>query len=158
MNYAVAVSSIKPFLQRPERVVEAPRVTPRQEAAPRTERYGNIVGMYINAQAPPPDSWFVYTNSGELAYAVTGSRIPTLIDMVLVGADPDWRSIVYAIDSNCDGIIDLLGLDSNGDDVIDRYGRPTQPVRLASRAPEFAQALMRGAIPYREVRLCATRR
>lgn len=155
LNYAVAVDVVKAFLQRAESRAAAPVPSPRT-AAYRTEPYGtNIVGMYINAQVPPPDVWFVYQNSGkQLVYSAKGSRTPMQIDTIIQGADPQWQSLVYYFDADCDGEIDLIGFDSNGDGIIDRYDLPREPFPLASLAPELMQALQQGTMPYSQLRMC----
>jgi S1-C subfamily serine protease len=155
LNYAVAVDVVKAFLQRAESRAAAPAPSPRA-AAYRTESYGtNIVGVYINARVPPPDVWFVYQDSGkQLAYSAKGSRTPTQIDTVIQGADPEWRSLLYYFDADCDGWIDLIGFDSDADSVVDRYDLPHEPFPLASLAQELTQALQEGTIPYSQLRMC----
>ena len=155
LNYAVAVDVVKAFLQRTESRAAAPAPSPRP-ASYRTEPYGtNIVGVYINARVPPPDVWFVYQDSGkQLAYSAIGSQTPTRIDTIIQGADPQWRSLVYYFDADCDGTIDLIGFDSNGDGIIDRYDLPREPFPLASLAPELVQAFQQSVIPYPQLRMC----
>lgn len=155
LNYAVAVDVVKAFLQRAESRVATPAPSPRA-AAYRTEPYGtNIVGVYINARVPPPDVWFVYQESGkQLAYSARGSRTPTQIDTVIQGADPEWKSLLYYFDADCDGQIDLIGFDSNGDGTIDRYDLPREPFPLVSLARELTQAIQNGTIPYPQIQVC----
>lgn len=155
LNYAVAVDVVKAFLQRAESRAAAPASSPRA-ASYRTEPYGtNIVGVYINARVPPPDVWFVYQDSGkQLAYSARGSRTPTQIDTIIQGAEPQWQSLVYYFDADCDGQIDLIGFDSNGDGIIDRYDLPREPFPLASLARELVQGLQQGIIPYPQLRMC----
>ena len=120
------------------------------------ESYGkNIVGVYINARVPPPDVWMVYHDLREQpVYAAKGSVTSTKIDTVVQAADPQWQSLVYYFDRDCDGKIDLIGFDSNGDGTIDRYDLPREPFPLASLARELAQALQQGIIPYPQLRMC----
>jgi S1-C subfamily serine protease len=155
LNYAVAVDVVKTFLQRAESRAAAPVPSPRP-ASYRTEPYGtNIVGVYIDAQVPPPDVWFVYQDSGrQLAYSARGSRTPTRIDTVIQGADPQWRSLVYYFDADCDGQIDLIGFDSDANGAVDRYELPREPFPLANLAQELTQALQQGIIPYSQLQIC----
>jgi S1-C subfamily serine protease len=155
LNYAVAVDVVKAFLQRTESRVAAPAPSPRA-AAYRTEPYGpNIVGMYVNARVPPPDVWFVYRDSREQpAYAAARSVSGTEINIVIQGGDPQWQSLAYYFDVNCDGEIDLIGFDSDADGVLDRYDLPREPFPLVSLARELTQALQQGIIPYAQLRIC----
>jgi hypothetical protein len=78
----------------------------------------------------------------------------TKIDTVIQGADPDWQSVGYYVDADCNGVIDLIGFDANGDGEIDRYDLPREPFPLASLARELAQAIQQGTIPYPQVQMC----
>ena len=155
LNYAVAADVVKEFLQRAESRVAAPAPSPRASAY-RMEPYGtNIVGVYVDARVPPPDVCLVYHDSREQpAYAAKGSVMPTRIDTVIQGGDPQWQSLAYYLDVNCDGKIDLIGFDANGDGTIDRYRLPEGPLQVASLAKELAQALQHGIIPYSQLRIC----
>ena len=155
LNYAIAVDGIEAFLAKTKSQTTALIPSPLA-ASYRTESYGpNIVGMYRNAQLPPPDVWFVSQGSGkQLAYSARGSETPTQIDTVIQGADPEWQSLVYYFDIDCNGEIDLIGFDADGDGVVDRYGLPQEPFPLASLAQELTQALQQGTIPYSQLRVC----
>jgi len=61
---------------------------------------------------------------------------------------------VYYLDTNCDGVIDLVGYDLEGNGRLERYGPPPQPQRLAQLARELAEALTDSIIPYSQVRMC----
>ncbi len=155
LNYAVAVDSVKAFLEKPTGDAIPPPAEPSTTSG-KAERYGNIVGAYIKAQQPPPDVWFVYKGGETPAYALQGMRNRLQIDVVFAATRLEQnaeQSVVYYIDSNCDGVIDLLGLDANVDDIIDKYARPGQVAELADLAPEFAQAVANRSIPYSNVKL-----
>ena len=109
----------------------------------------------MNTSVPPPDVWMVYRDEKEKpAYAAKGDTVSTQIDTVVLGADSEWDSLVYYLDADCDGMIDLIGFDSNGDGTIDRYDLPREPFPLASLARELAQALQQGLIPYSQLQVC----
>jgi len=174
LNYAVAVDTVAAFLREPAspptspapqpEVAPGPGPTPSPTPVPgpgapayRMEPFGpHIVGAYITARVPPPDVWLVYRDpSGQhLAYAAKGSKTPTRIDTLVVGADPQWQVLVYHFDTNCDGVIDLLGYDLEGDGTIERYSPPPQPQHLADLAGELRAAFADGTIPYSQVQLC----
>jgi hypothetical protein len=78
----------------------------------------------------------------------------TKIDTVVQGGDPQWQSLAYYVDGDCDGKIDLIGYDANGDGTIDRYRLPEGHLQVASLAKELAQALQQGTIPYPQLRVC----
>ena len=155
LNYAVAVDVVKAFLQREGGRVATPAPRPRPTSR-RMEHYGeHIVGVYVNTSLPPPDVWMVYREKKEQpAYAAKGSAIPTQIDTIVLGADPAWNSLVYYLDADCNGVIDLIGFDSNSDGTIDRYDLPREPFPLVSLAGELSQAIQRGTIPYSRLRMC----
>lgn len=188
LNYAVAVDTVKAFLQKPASAPAppAPRVGPPpiQRPAPgphpaapgpgftpspspvpgpgssayRMEPFGRqIVGVYIDAQAPPPDVWLVYRTSqrGNPSYAAKGSGASTQIDTIIVGADPQWQALVYYLDTDCDGAVDLVGYDTEGDGKLERYDPPSEPVRVIDLAQELVAALRDGTIPYSQVQTCS---
>lgn len=160
LNYAVAIDTVKAFLEKPTGD-DIPQTAEPLTTSVKAERYGDIVGSYVNSRQPPPDVWFIYKGGESPAYAVKGSQDRLRIDVVLAATQLEEnaeQSIVYYIDANCDGVVDLLGLDENTDDIIDRYARPKQVVEITGLAPEFAQALARRTIPYPKVKLCTRKR
>src|SRR5262249_16996406 len=62
LNYAVAVDVVKSFLQQ-AKSTSVPSTSSVRPASYRTETYGNVVGVYINARVPPPDVWVVYKDA-----------------------------------------------------------------------------------------------
>ena len=153
LNFAVAADAIEAFLAEP-----AASPPPPPTAAPnayRLETHGNIVGVYLATPTPPPSAWLVYRDGRDRpAYAATGHTDPLQIDTVIRGADPSWRSLVYYIDADCDGAVDLIGYGDAGSGALDRYDRPAQRLALVDLAAELAQALDLQTLPYPQVRLC----
>lgn len=68
--------------------------------------------------------------------------------------DSGSQGLAYYIDTNCDGIVDLIAYQKAGSDTIDSYQRPVSQIRLDSIAIDLATALENGTIPYRQVKLC----
>jgi S1-C subfamily serine protease len=175
LNYAVAVDTVRAFLQKaaspPAPPVPHPGTVPSPSPAPspvpvpgpgvpayRMEPFGQqIVGVYVNARVPPPDVWLVYRDPARQhpAYAAKGSKTSAKIDTIVIGADPQWQALVYYFDTNCDGVIDLVGYDMEGNGKLERYSSPSEPLRVADLVREFASALQDGAIPYSQVQVCS---
>ena len=158
LNYAVSASAIAAFLSQQNTYKMAKDVTTPKSKPGQLERYGNIVGRYAGSQSPPPDEWYVVADKSKLAYRLQGMKSRLQLDVVTVGADPEWKTLTHYFDLNCNGLIDVIGRDTDGDGEIDRHRPPAQDFALASLAPEFDQALQRGALPYPELRLCMPRR
>jgi S1-C subfamily serine protease len=156
LNYAVAADVVAGFLQQPASTAAAPAAPAPRPSSYRTESYGpNIVGVYIDARVPPPDVWFVYGESrAQPAYAATGRVTATDLNTVIEGGDPQWQSLVYYFDVDCDGEIDLIGDSFKGNGTIDRYRLPERPLRVADLAKELTQALQQHLIPYSQLRMC----
>ena len=152
-NYAVTVDVIQAFLQQ-----SADRMTiPTPDAIPaayRIESYGkHIAGVYVGTAVPPPDVWLVYQDSQtQPIYAARGQAKPSHIDTIIQAADPGWQSLVSYVDSDCDGMVDLIGHIRDGAPA--RYDRPSQPLQLSDLAVELADALTEGAIPYSQMQIC----
>ncbi len=173
LNYAAAVDVVKEFLQKAENppLLSTSRPaapSPSRPAAPPVQRPGasayrmepfgqHIVGVYVDACVPPPDVWLVYLDSGREhpAYAAKGNKASTRIDTIIVGADPQWQVLVYYFDTDCDGVIDLVGYDTGGDGKIERYRQPPQSLRITDLAKELVIALHDGTIPYSQVETCS---
>lgn len=171
-NYAVAVDVIKSFLQKPTSEstpspsrpgLTAPSVpTPRPSPgfgppAYRAESFGkHIIGVYVEARVPPPDVWMVYRDLSKQqpAYGAKSSRGSGQIDTVVLGADPRWQALVHYFDTNCDGLVDLIGYDVQGAGMPERYSPPPEPLHIATLASELVAALQGGTIPYPQLRVC----
>jgi hypothetical protein len=92
--------------------------------------------------------------SQQPSYGAKSSRGSGQIDTVVLGADPRWQALVHYFDTNCDGLVDLIGYDMQGAGMPERYSPPPEPLRLASLASELVTALQDGTIPYPQLRLC----
>lgn len=157
LNYAVSVESVRAFLQSSANEVKDPSMNSKTTLS-KIERYGDIIGGYNEPTDPPPDMWLITNAANGPAYVVRGSNDRLLMNLVLVAtnsSEGNGNSILYHIDANCDGMVDVLGLDENTDGVIDRYGRPEQQYSLVTLTPEFATALARHTIPYSNLKLCS---
>jgi S1-C subfamily serine protease len=155
LNYAIAGDTIETFLKRPtNRVTEGP--AKENDKVSRIERFGgNIAGAYMQSQNPPPDVWFVLQGDQEMPeYAVMGASTKDKLDTVFKGVDPKWRLTAYYYDTNCDGVVDLIGYSAAGSTKIDRYQRPETEIRLDSLAPDVARAFETGLIPYHQIKFC----
>jgi hypothetical protein len=58
------------------------------------------------------------------------------------------------MDTDCDGIIDLIGLQKAGEEDIGSYRKPKKIMYTKSLAREIDQALKAGKIPYPQIRVC----
>ncbi len=152
LNYAVAVDTVKSFLQQ-ARSTSASSPASARPASYKTEAYGsNLMGIYVNTRVPPPDVWLSRDAARKLVIA-KGSKSMTQIDTVIQeGSQP--KTWVYYSDLDCDGKVDLIGYDVNGDDIVDRYDLPQKPVRIVDLAGELVQALRKGIVPYPQLHVC----
>jgi hypothetical protein len=73
---------------------------------------------------------------------------------VIMSKDSGSQTLMYYIDTNCDGIVDLIAYQKTSSDTIDSYQRSVSEIRLDSIAIDFATALANGTIPYHQVHLC----
>jgi S1-C subfamily serine protease len=152
LNYAIAADTVGTFLKRPTSRIAKPAAP--NAATSRVEQFGeHILGEYTDSRTPPPDLWAVFTGaSGDSPdYAVMGSSGKTKLDTLFKGTDPKWNGVVYYFDTDCDGVIDLVGYKDPGSTTIDKYQRPESPIRLDSLGNELANAFSSGVIPYRQV-------
>lgn len=156
LNYAVAADVIKTFLAEAP-TVPSPTTSSVAPSAYRIELVGKqIVGLYLDARVPPPDVWLVYRDATrtQLAYAVRGHAGVTPIDTV-IQATQGSPSLTFYFDTNCDGVIDLVGYSSTGTGSIDRYDIPQQRVLISALAREFVTTLQQGLISYPQIRVCS---
>jgi hypothetical protein len=118
-------------------------------ATSRVEQFGeHILGEYVESRTPPPDRWWVFTDaSGDKPdYVVVGFSSRAKLDSFVKGTDRKWDSLVYYFDTDCDGVIDLIGYQDVGSKTIDRYQRPESSIRLNALARQLAKALDDGTI------------
>jgi hypothetical protein len=114
------------------------------------------MAVYLNPARRLPDLWLVHgaaTNSA--SYVVMGSVTPTLIDTVVELKSPDWRSVAYYFDFDCDGRVDLAGFGTSGDGSIDRYDLPGNDLLISNLAAGLIAALQEGhKLPYPQIHVC----
>lgn len=157
LNYAVGLDTIQQFL-RAEKTA-SPTRRPSSEAPKCPEIYATtsrewpkLLGCYAAASTPPPDMWIVYYASQSLAYAATSSASVGQIDTVVKSRGE--QGVVYFIDRNCDGIIDLIGYQRKNSDRIDTFRQPSELLRLVDLAKDVDLAIKTKKIPYPQVRVC----
>lgn len=165
LNYAVAVDTVQHFLQQPP---SPPQRSPSTNTTQQTQdhcpdRYdslgrgwNNIGGCYEQkGTAPPPDYWIVkHDPEGKQSYVVIGRTEKTQLDMVFQASSTVPGEIDWYVDSDCDGMVDVLGYQAVGSDKIERYGYPPEPYPISSQAKELHQALMNYQIPLSSVQFC----
>jgi S1-C subfamily serine protease len=163
LNYALAVDEIQKFLQRTES-----RRAQRQQTASvaqpgfncpeaydtKAQRWSDILGCYNNRNSPPPNAWIVFGAPKSVKYMASNSFPAGMIDTVITNVDPNWQNLIYAFDSNCDGVIDLVGQSHGGKIDPDSYRSPAKSLRLVSVTTELDSALKSGRIPYPQLRVC----
>jgi len=160
LNYAVAVDGIKELLRRrtsrkaqPSKFAGKPRCPESYDTT--GKGWPKILGCYIISRTAPPDLWFVYHGPNETAtYAVPYSKDKGQINTVIISEGQQWKSLWYYMDTDCDGIVDLIGHQYAGEKEIQRYRRPTQSVPVVTLAKEFDTAIKKRKIPYPELRVC----
>lgn len=156
LNYAVAADVVRNFLGS-QASPRAEKARGARRATNRTERYADrFIGAYVSTSAPPPDLWFVYPSRGAATalYVAGGATDKTRIDTVIVRDESKPSQLVYYFDSDCDGKVDVVAHGSTESEEIEGYELPSENLRVSSLARDLADALARGAIPYRQVRVC----
>ena len=162
LNYAVSVDAIREFLAR-EGSRELAQSYPQPNRELRciegydTMRRGwnDIIGCYQDAVAPPPDVWFVFRAPKNPIYVALDSDTSGKsgkIDLIKKNLDPNWKVIELYIDSDCDGIVDLIEKYVSGNKVSSRL--PPANLRMTSLAKEMVTAVKNGRIPYYNLRVC----
>lgn len=165
LNYAVAVDTVQRFLQQP---TTPPQRSPSTGTTQQTQLHcpdlydtlgrgwNNIGGCYDQkGTAPPPDYWIVKRDpEGIQSYIVLGGTDKTQLDMVFQASSTVPGEIDWYVDTDCDGMVDVLGYQSPGSAKIDRYGYPPEPYPISSQAKELHQALMNFQIPLSSAQFC----
>lgn len=160
LNYAVAVDAIKELLRRktsrkaqPTKSAGKPRCTESYQT--NGKGWPKILGCYITARKAPPDLWLVYRSPNKKpAYAIPYSRDRGQIDTVVFSEGQQWKSLYYFMDTNCDGIVDLVGHRYAGEKGIQRYKRPAKRAPLATLAKDLDIAIKKKKIPYQGLHIC----
>jgi S1-C subfamily serine protease len=162
LNYAVAVDEIQKFLQRRETRVAQRKETPGggqdlncpEAYDTKGQRWSDIVGCYNGRTSPPPELWIVLDAPKSVSYMASSRFAPGKIDILMTNDDPNWQKVLYAVDTNCDGVVDLIGQGYRGRSDLDSYRRPSENLRLVDLATELDDALKTGKIPYPQLRVC----
>lgn len=160
LNFAVAVDEIQDFLRRKGGQEGAPSQLgqkPQCDEAYDTTGQGwpNIIGCYLNVRASRPDFWLVYLEPNRPAnYMALDSYGKGHIDTIIISKDLQWLRMMYLIDRDCDGIVDLIGLQDKGQDEIGSYRRPAKKLSIVKLAKELDDALKRSKLPYPGLRVC----
>jgi S1-C subfamily serine protease len=164
LNYAVAVDEIQGLLQRKEH-----RVATRQISSPshgqaslscpeaydtKGLRWTDIVGCYNSRTSPPPEFWIVFDGPKSVAFMARSTFVAGKIDTLITNADPNWQSLLYAYDTDCDGLVDVIGQQYHGRSDLDSYRRPSETIRLLEFAGGLDTAFRAGRIPYPQLRVC----
>lgn len=114
------------------------------------------MAISLNPARRLPDLWLVNdaaTNSA--SYVAMGSVTPMRLDTVVESKYPDWRSLAYYFDLDCDGRVDLAGFGTSGDGSIDRYELPTNNLRISNLAAGLVAALHQGhKLSYPQIHVC----
>ena len=164
LNYAVAVDEVQKFLKdpgppRPPTPPSPPEpkagVNCPEEYDTKGQRWFDIVGCYYsNRTSPPPEFWVIFGAPKSMSYVARSVFTAGKIDTIITNVDPNWQNFVYAIDANCDGVVDLIGEGSGSRNVPDRFRRPPDNIRMVSLAGELDSALKSGKIPYKQLEVC----
>ena len=99
--------------------------------------YLMVWGWMNPTRVPPPDVWMVYRDlsAEQPSYGAKSSRGSGQIDTVVLGADPRWQALVHYFDTNCDGLVDLIGYDARGEGRPERYSPSPAEQRRTARRP-----------------------
>ena len=160
LNYAVAVDEIQKLLKRKKsRKISSTQLTqePRCTEAYDTTGQGweNILGCYCSSAPTTPELWFVFPNGNEpAAYAALDSKGTGRIDTVIISKDQKWQSLLYFMDLNCDGIVNLIGHQYVGKEDLDSYQYPEKDIFIVNMTKELDTALKTKKIPYPKLRIC----
>jgi hypothetical protein len=162
LNYAVAASTVEEFIRtegsRLASVKPAVRGQLRCEEVYDTLRRGwnDIVGCYQDSVAPPPDVWMVFRSANKLLTYVAmdsdTSGKAGKIDLVKKNLDPEWNTTELYVDSDCNGIVDLIVKSVAGNEVSSRLPPPN--LKMTNLAAEMDVAIKKGRLPYRHLRVC----
>lgn len=159
LNFAVAVNEVKAFLSSKKKKKPKPRQPnpkPRCTVSYDTTGQGwkNIQGCYFKVTSGQPDLWLVYRNPKKAAYAALDSKGRGVIDTIILTGKQTGKNIWYYFDTDCDGIVDMIGHQYVGKKEIDNYRKPSQEIAISSLAKELDAAIKKRKIPYPELRVC----
>ena len=159
LNYAVAVNEIKAFLRREKKqkvnvAQPSDKLQCREVYSTNEQGWNNIYGCYLKNRNPPPDFWIVYRKPNKLAYIAVDSKSAGHIDTIVVGEKEEGGSLWYFMDTDCDGIVDLIGHQYPGKNEIGSFKRPSKKIHIFMLAKKLRLALRRKIIPYPTLKVC----
>jgi len=164
LNYAVAVDTVKSFLEgRSPRQASPPSTSatqpPKLNCPELYDTAGlgweNVAGCYQNSSSPPPDYWLVSRDAQGLNnYIMRGSKSKLQLDTLIETSDLNPNEVVWKFDTNCNGLIDLFGYQPVGSLKIERYAAPPGTFFLSARGKELYEALNQRKLPYPAVQFC----
>ena len=160
LNYAVAVEEVKAFLQKGKKqksdkaqATQKPRCTETYDTT--GQGWNNVYGCYYNSTNPPPDFWLVYRNRDKPpAYFAIDSKGAGRIDTVILSEKKNKENLWYYMDTDCDGIVDLIGHQYPGEGKIDSYKRPSKRIPIFKLAKELDTAFKTKKVPYPTFKVC----
>ena len=154
VDEAVGVDVLEQFMGEPN-FTSLPN--PQSHIRYNAESYGTgVIGIYLNSATRLPGLWLVNgaATSGA-SYVAEGSVNPAQIDTIVAPIDPDWRSLAYYFDFNCDGRVDLAGFGTSGDGSMNRYELPAKDLRISNLAAGLVTALQeKHKLPYLQIHVC----
>ena len=120
LNYAVAVDEIQKFLHKKESLKKESSQSDMEPQClesydTKGEGWPNIQGCLFFSDKLPPDFWMVYDAPNKPAsYIAMDPDGANRINMVTTSKEDKWQDLFYLMDTDCDGIIDLIGQQKQG--------------------------------------------
>ena len=159
LNYAVAVNEVKSFLtSKKKKISKAGQAASKFRCTVSYDTMGrgwkDIQGCHYKSSSSMPDLWRIYRNPKEYAaYVALDSKCRGVIDTVILRGKQKKKNVYY-FDTDCDGMIDVIGLQYDGKKEIDSYKKPSKRISIVSLAKELDVALKNKKIPYPSLRIC----
>ena len=160
LNYAVAVEEVKAFLRKGKKQKSDKAQSTQKSRCTETydttgQGWNNVYGCYYNSTNPPPDFWLVYRNRNKPpAYFALDSKGVGHIDTVILSEKKNRENLWYFMNTDCDGIVDLVGHQYPGEGKIDSYKRPSKRIGIFNLAKELDIAFKSKKIPYPTFKVC----
>lgn len=159
LNFAVSADTIAQFLKAPR----ATTVATNENAGllcPKHEQYdlvrsglGLIWGCYLDVRSAPPNWWVVRRNEQEAVYVAADLDHNNVIETARI-KNVKQGGYLWAADTDCDGIIDAIGLQPEGSADITSYAQPSKGTLLTNLVREMASALRSKTIPHPSLKVC----
>ena len=159
LNYAVAVNEVKSFLtskkkKRPKAGQSSPKLRCTVKYDTKGRGWKNIKGCHYKSSSSTPNFWVVYRSPKKhAAYIAVDSKSRGKIDTIMIKGKKK-KGILHYFDTDCDGIIDVIGFQYDGKKEIDSYKKPSKRISTVSLAKELDTALKNKKIPYPSLRIC----